>query len=125
MTNSIGEIPHADVLFLLGANPTEAHPIIGLQMRAALRRGAKFIVADPRKTWLAERAHYFLQLRPGTDCTLLNAIMNVIISEGLENKEFIRTRTEGFEALKTRAPYPVHVAARLQQLAAAVDLKMK
>lgn len=100
MTNSFGEIPYAEVLFLLGANPTEAHPIIGLQMRAALRRGAKFIVADPRKTWLAERAHYYLQLRPGTDCTLLNAIMNVIISEGLENKEFIRTRTEGFEALK-------------------------
>ena len=101
MTNSIGEIPYADVLFLLGANPTEAHPIIGLQMRAALRRGAKFIVADPRKIWLAERAQYHLQLRPGTDCTLLNAMMNVIISEGLEDKEFVRTRTEGFEALKT------------------------
>ncbi len=100
MTNSIAEIPHADVLFLLGANPTDAHPVIGLEMRAALRRGAKFIVADPRKIWLAERAHYFLQLRPGTDCTLLNAMMNVIISEGLENKEFINSRTEGFEALK-------------------------
>ena len=100
MTNSIGEIPYADVLFLLGANPTDAHPIIGLHMRAALRRGAKFIVADPRKIWFAERADYFLQLRPGTDCMLLNAMMNVIISEGLENKEFINARTENYEVLK-------------------------
>ncbi len=100
MTNSIGEIPDADVLFVIGANPTEAHPIIGLHMRAALRKGAKFIVADPRKIWFAERAEHFLQLRPGTDCMLLNAIMNVIISEGLEDKEFVENCTENFEALK-------------------------
>ena len=100
MTNSIAEIPDADVLFIIGANPTEAHPIIGLHMRAALRKGAKFIVADPRKTWFAGHADYFLQLRPGSDCMLLNAMMNVIISEGLENKDFVEKYTENFESLK-------------------------
>ncbi len=100
MTNSIAEIPDADVLFIIGANPTEAHPIIGLHMRAALRKGAKFIVADPRKIWFAGHADYFLQLRPGSDCMLLNAMMNVIISEGLENKDFVEKYTENFESLK-------------------------
>ena len=100
MTNSIAEIPHAKVLFIIGANPTEAHPIIGLHMRKALRNGAKLIVADPRRIWFADHAEHFLQLRPGTDCMLLNAMMNVIISEGLENREFVESRTENFEELK-------------------------
>ncbi len=100
MTNSIGEIPDADVLFVIGANPTEAHPIIGLHMRKALRNGAKFIVADPRRIWFADHATHFLQLRPGSDCMLLNAMMNTIISEGLENKEFVQKYTENFDKLK-------------------------
>jgi formate dehydrogenase major subunit/formate dehydrogenase alpha subunit len=103
MTNSIPEISGVEVLFVIGANPTEAHPIIGLEMKKALRKGATLIVADPRKTWLAQHAHIHLPLRPGTDNLLLNAMMHVILAEGLENREFVATRTEGFDALKALA----------------------
>ena len=97
MTNSIGEIPNADVLLVIGSNATEAHPIIGLKMKQAVRNGARLIVADPRKIWLTKIAHLHLPLRPGTDLALINAIANVILSEGLEDKAFIAARTEGFE----------------------------
>ena len=97
MTNSIGEIPNADVLFVIGSNPTEAHPIIGLKIKEAVRNGARLIVADPREIWLTRIAWLHLPLRPGTDLALMNAMAHVILSEGLENKEFIAARTEGFE----------------------------
>jgi len=100
MTNSIGEIPDVDVLFVIGANPTEAHPIIGLKMKEAVRRGARLIVADPRKIWLTRIAWLHLPLRPGTDLALLNGMANVILAEGLSNQEFIRSRTEGFEEFR-------------------------
>ena len=66
MTNSIGEIPGAEVLFVIGANPTEAHPIIGLKIKEAVRNGAVLIVADPRKIWLTKIAKIHLPIRPGT-----------------------------------------------------------
>ena len=97
MTNSIGEIPGADVLFVIGSNPTEAHPIIGLKIKEAVSRGARLIVADPRDIWLTKIAWLHLPLRPGTDLALMNAMAHVILSEGLENKEFIAARTENFE----------------------------
>ena len=84
MTNSIAEIEDADCMFVIGSNTTEAHPVLALRMKKALRRGAKLIVADPRRTWLADRAHWHLQLKPGTDIPLLNGIANVILEEGLE-----------------------------------------
>jgi formate dehydrogenase alpha subunit len=100
MTNSIGEIPGADVLLVIGANPTEAHPIVGLKIKEAVRRGARLIVADPRRIWLTKIAWLHLQLRPGTDLALLNALAHVILAEGLENKEFIASRTERFEEFR-------------------------
>ncbi|MBN1346502.1 MAG: formate dehydrogenase subunit alpha [Phycisphaerae bacterium] len=100
MTNSIEEIQNCDLLFVIGSNPTEAHPVIGFEMKKALRRGAKLIVADPRKTWMAQRADVHLQLRNGTDNMLINAMMHTIISEGLEDKQFVAERTEGYDALK-------------------------
>ena len=72
MTNSIGEIVGNDVLFIIGSNATEAHPIIGNKMKQAHLRGAKLIVVDPRRTELAEHAHLWLRLRPGTDNALVN-----------------------------------------------------
>ncbi len=99
-TNSIAEIPFAEVLFIIGANPTEAHPIIGMQIKKAARRGAKIIVADPRKIWLTKVAKLHLAHRPGTDVALINAIMNVIINNGLEDKRFIKNRTEGYEQFR-------------------------
>jgi len=100
MTNSIGEIKDCDVLFIIGSNPTEAHPVIGIEMKKALKRGATFIVADPRKIWFSKHAKIHLQLRPGTDILLISAMMNVIISEGLEDKKFIENRTEGYSEIK-------------------------
>lgn len=100
MTNSISEIKDCKLIFLIGGNPTEAHPIVGLEMKKALRKGCTFIVADPRKIWFAQHAKLYLPVKPGSDNWLLNAMAHVIIAEGLENKEFIRTRTEGYEELK-------------------------
>ncbi len=88
------------MIFLIGGNPTEAHPIVGLEMKKALKKGCTFIVADPRRIWFAQHAKLYLPVRPGSDNWLLNAMAHVILAEGLENKEFIKTRTEGFEDLK-------------------------
>ena len=97
MTNSIGEIRAADMLFVTGSNTTEAHPIIAMEMKRAVRRGATLVVADPRKIWLAGLAHHYLRLRPGTDVWLLNAMAHVILDEGLEDRAFIEAHTEGIE----------------------------
>lgn len=119
MTNSIGEIPHADVLFVIGANPTEAHPIIGLKIKEAVRNGARLIVADPRNIWLTKIAWLHLQLRPGTDLALLNGMAHVILTEGLANVEFIKSRTEGFEEFcKTIEEWPPERAADICEVPA-------
>lgn len=119
MTNSLAEIPHADVLFVIGANPTEAHPIVGLKMKEALRRGARIIVADPREIWLAKRAWLHLPLRPGTDLALLNAMAHVILAEGLADAEFVATRTEGFEEFRASvAAWPPERAAEVCEVPA-------
>ncbi|HEX5436313.1 MAG TPA: molybdopterin-dependent oxidoreductase, partial [Gemmatimonadaceae bacterium] len=97
-SGSMREVEHeADVMFLLGANTTESHPVFGAALKRAQRRGAKLIVADPRRIELAARADIHLQMTPGTDVVLLNAMLNHIIAQGLENREFIRTRTHGFD----------------------------
>ncbi len=100
MTNSITEIENHDVIFVIGSNTTETHPIIGLKMKKAVRRGAELIIADPRKIDLVRFSQLWLQQRPGTDIALLNAIMHVIVKEGLIDKKFIEERTEGFESFK-------------------------
>ncbi len=100
MTNSIEEIVNADVIFVTGSNTTENHPVIGAQMRQAKLRGAKIIVADPRRIDLAKDADVFLQIRPGTNIALFNGMMNVIIEEGLQDKEYIKQRTENYEELE-------------------------
>ena len=101
MTNSIGEIEGAEVLFVIGSNATEAHPIIGNKMKRTVKyNGTKLIVIDPRKTELAEMADIWLQLKPGSDVALINGIMNIIIEEGLTDEAYIAERVEGFEKLK-------------------------
>ena len=76
MTNSIPEIENAETLFIIGSNATEAHPLIGTRFLRALAKGAKFIVADPRRTELASKAYIHLQLKPGTDVALINGMIN-------------------------------------------------
>ena len=61
MTNAIDEVKDVDTLFIIGSNPTEAHPIIGLEMKKALKKGAKMVVCDPRKTWVAQHADIHIQ----------------------------------------------------------------
>ena len=101
MTNSIEELRKADCILITGSNTSEAHPIIALQVKAAVRKnGAKLIVADPRKIEMTEFAWLWLRHRPGTDVALFNGMMNVIVSEGLYDREFIEKRTEDFEELK-------------------------
>ncbi len=99
MTNSISEIRDAKVLFVIGSNTTEQHPIIAMHMLDAIDRGATLIVADPRKTRLAELAHIHLRHKCGTDVALLMGIMNVILNEGLADHDFIKERTENYENL--------------------------
>lgn len=101
MTNSINDIHLADVLLVTGSNTTEAHPVISLEMKKAVRqRGAKLILIDPREIELADFSAMHLRPRSGTDVALLNAMAHVIIAEGLAKQDFITTRTENFEALK-------------------------
>ena len=100
MTNSINEIPNSKVMFVIGCNATEAHPIIGTKMMQALANGAKLIVADPRCIELAECSDLWMRLRPGTDIALINGIMNIILANGWEDRVFIEERTEDFEKLR-------------------------
>ncbi len=101
MTNSIGEVEGADVIFVTGSNPTENHPVIGSMMKRALEKGTKLIVADPRGIELSGLADVSINQRPGSDVALINGIMHVIIEEELYDKEFVEERTENFEMLKS------------------------
>ena len=101
MTNPIEDITRKpDVIMLVGSNPEEAHPVVGMQIRQAVQRGCKLIVVDPRDIGLAKHADIHLKLKPGTNVAFANGIMNVIISEGLQDEKFIAERTEGYEKIK-------------------------
>jgi formate dehydrogenase alpha subunit len=100
MTNSIDEIRRADCIFVIGSNTTEAHPVIGLAIKeAVVKNGAQLIVADPRGIDLVRFAAVHLAQKPGSDVALVNAMMNVIVSEKLHNESFVQERTENFAAL--------------------------
>lgn len=114
MTNSIPEIRDADFLFVIGSNTTEAHPIIAMEMKRAVGRGAKLAVGDPRAIWLTEIADWHMQMEPGTDVWLLNAMAHVILDEGLEAKEWVEENTENFEAVReTVKRYPPEEAEKV------------
>jgi formate dehydrogenase alpha subunit len=100
MTNSIADLATSNVIFVIGSNTTDAHPIIALHVKQAKSRGAKIIVADPRKTRMTLWADNWVRQRPGTDVALVNGMMNAILTEGLEASDFIRERTEGIDELK-------------------------
>ncbi len=100
MTNSISEIKDARVLFVIGSNTTEQHPMIAMHMLEAVDRGATLIVADPRRTKIADFATIYLQHRSGTDVALLMGIMHVILAEHLVDRDFVMRRTENFHAFE-------------------------
>jgi len=96
-TNSTDDIYHADLFLVIGANPTNAHPVTGSKIKQQAMKGKKLIVLDPVKTELAKMADYHIQLRPGTNVAVLNMMLYFILEAGLENKSFIEERCEGFE----------------------------
>jgi formate dehydrogenase alpha subunit len=102
MTNSQPEFETDSNCFLIiGSNTSEAHPLVASRiMKAREERGAKLVVIDPRETQMARLADLHLRFRPGTDVAMINGLMNVIISEGLADEEYIAARTEGYEEMK-------------------------
>ncbi len=99
MTNSISCIDQAGVILIIGSNTTEQHPLIGSRILDAARNGTRLIVADNRRIRLSRHAELHLRHRNGSDVALLNGIMQVIIAEGLADREFIAARTENYAAL--------------------------
>ena len=101
MTNTIYDITHdVDCILLVGSNPEEAHPVIGMQLRQAVQRGTRLVVADPRDIGLTKYADIHLKLRPGTNVAFANGLMHVLIEENLVDSDYIREHTEGYEELK-------------------------
>ncbi len=96
-TNSIEDIKFTDCIMVIGANPTDAHPVTGAKLKQFALKGKTTIVIDPRRTELARYATYHLQLKPGTNVALLNMMLFYIITENAEAREFINSRTEGYE----------------------------
>lgn len=102
MTNSIGEIRDADTILVTGSNTTESHPVIGLEVKKAVKDGANLIVADPREIELVQEgdADIHMQQNSGTDVAWLMGMINIILEEGLWDKDFVEKRTENFEEFK-------------------------
>jgi formate dehydrogenase major subunit len=96
-TNSIQDLDLAKLVLVVGANPTESHPVVGARIKQAVGRGAALIVIDPRRTELARLADLHLQLHPGTNVALLNGLGHILIQEGLIDQDYVRDRTQGFE----------------------------
>ncbi len=96
-TNSIEDLKYTDCIMVIGANPTDAHPVTGAKLKQFAMKGKPTIVIDPRKTELAKYASHHLAIRPGTNVAVLNMMMYYIIKEGLVDKSFIESRTEGYE----------------------------
>ena len=120
-SGSMREVEHeSDVIFILGANTTESHPVFGAAIKRALKRGATLMVADPRRIELAARADVHLQLLPGTDVALLNGMLHHILAKGLEDRDFIAKRTKGFDEVRAAVQrYTPEVAESITAVPAA------
>lgn len=100
MTNGFDSIKEADYIFCIGSNNMEAHPLFGRKLIQAQKNGAKLVVLDPRYTPTAKIADEYVQFKTGTDVALMNAMIKVIIDNDLQDDEFIKNRTKGFDELK-------------------------
>ncbi len=100
VSNPVRDVEFAEVIFVIGANPTVNHPVAASWIKNAVKRGAKLIIADPRRTELARHATHVLQFKADTDVAMLNAMLFTIIEEGLVDENFVAERTENFAALK-------------------------
>jgi formate dehydrogenase major subunit len=107
VTATFNEIENADVAIVIGANPTENHPVAATYFKQFAKRGGKLIVMDPRGQGLKRHASHMLQFRPGADVSMLNAIMHVIVEEGLYDQQYIAGYTENWDEMKTHlADFP-------------------
>ena len=115
MSNTASEVIHSDCFIVTGSNTTENHPIIALQMKAAVRdHGAKLIVIDPRRLELCDFATLWLPLKPGTNVPLFTAMAHVIVKEGLVNRAFIEARTSGYdEFVRSLEPFTPEYAEQI------------
>ncbi len=102
VSNQVNDVARAEVIFVIGANPTSNHPVAATWIKNAVKRGAKLIYADPRLSDLSRHAAYSLQFKPDTDVALLNAMMHTIVHEGLVDEDFIASRTTGYDELKQK-----------------------
>lgn len=100
VSNPVMDVDKAEVVIVIGANPTVNHPVAASWIKNAVKNGTKLIVADPRRSDLARFAWRFLQFKPDADVALLNAMMHVIVNEGLVDQDFIDSRTIGFDELQ-------------------------
>ena len=100
VSNPVNDVEHAELIFVIGSNPTANHPVAATWMKNAAKRGAKIVLADPRVTDIGRHAWRTLQFNADTDVALLNALIHTVIDEGLVDEAFIRDRTNNFEALK-------------------------
>ncbi|AMR81091.1 formate dehydrogenase subunit alpha [Cupriavidus nantongensis] len=100
VSNPVMDVDKAEVVIVIGANPTVNHPVAASWIKNAVKNGTKLIVADPRRSDLARFAWCFLQFKPDADVALLNAMMHVIVNEGLVDQDFIDSRTIGFDELQ-------------------------
>ncbi len=101
MTNSISEIENNDCLFITGSNTTDTHPVLSYFIKQAKRKGAKIIVAEPRKIDLVKHSDVFVQIKPGTNIALYNGMANYIYHNGLADQKYIESRTEGYAEFLT------------------------
>jgi len=119
MTNSFDEFRQGKLFFVIGSNMTEAHPVAATWIKQAVRNGAHLIVADPRFNGIAAHAHTHLQIKVGSDVALINAMMNVLITEDLYDKDYVAAHTTGFEDLKQMAlSWPLERAEEICGVAA-------
>ena len=114
MTNSIGEIGDAECIFAIGTNTTVAHPVLALQVKDAVAKGATLIVANPKQIDLCRHAKIVMRHRPGTDVVLLMGMMRVIVDEGLADEAFIAERCDDFDAFReSLAAFDLKYAAKV------------
>lgn len=100
VSNPVMDVTKAEVIIIIGADPTVNHPVAATWIKNAVTNGSKLIVCDPCRTEMSRIAHRFMQFKADTDVAMLNAMMNVIVTEGLVDKEFIESRTIGYEELR-------------------------
>ena len=114
VTTTYGDIENAGAALLTGTNTTANHPVAATFFKQARKNGTKLIVIDPRREVIADHADYYCRVKPGTDVAFYNAMMHVIIEEGLVDESFVADRTENFEALKeVVSEYPPERASKI------------